>query len=259
MILDLSPIHSNLMSEGSTPLVALNAEDVYLTGNPQITFFSTLKHTMFDPDRIETIKRHDMQFGRTVRMPSFPSNGDLWMTPTYTFHLDPEGGEPYMTYENKIGNHTGSGLSLGFHHSRTINKVDNDGVTWKEKFSTVMRDLEWTFIIHRNLKELPAKRSSLEPWNSRWMKFSWDVCAICNNEDTFMAWAVDRWFCPSCQPNLFLNRDFYEIGIATDPDEYTGAFMYGGKREVAKFMKKNKPAPIDFKVMRRKIRNLNGI
>lgn len=59
-------------------LVAYGAQDVYLTGNPQITYFKTIykRHTNFATESIEQIFQGNPQFGRTVSCP-LVRQGDL--------------------------------------------------------------------------------------------------------------------------------------------------------------------------------------
>ena len=53
------------MSGGLMQLVAYGAQDVYLTGNPQITFFKVVykRHTNFAVEAIEQIVNGDFSFG----------------------------------------------------------------------------------------------------------------------------------------------------------------------------------------------------
>jgi len=59
-------------------LVAYGAQDVYLTGNPQITFFKVVyrRHTNFAVEQIEVTFNGSPDFGKTVTCP-IQRNGDL--------------------------------------------------------------------------------------------------------------------------------------------------------------------------------------
>ena len=59
-------------------LVAYGAQDVYLTGNPQITFFKTVyrRHTNFAVETIENSMNGNVDFGNRLNV-TFNRNGDL--------------------------------------------------------------------------------------------------------------------------------------------------------------------------------------
>ena len=59
-------------------LVAYGAQDMYLTGNPQITFFKIVyrRHTNFSMEAIEQTFNGTADFGRTVSA-TIARNGDL--------------------------------------------------------------------------------------------------------------------------------------------------------------------------------------
>ena len=71
------------MGGGLMQLVAYGAQDVYLTGNPQITFFKVVyrRHTNFSVEAIEQTFNGSADFGRTVTA-TISRNGDL-LTNTY--------------------------------------------------------------------------------------------------------------------------------------------------------------------------------
>ena len=66
------------MGGGLMQLVAYGAQDVYLTGNPQITFFKVVyrRHTNFSVECIEQTFNGTADFGRTVTC-NISRNGDL--------------------------------------------------------------------------------------------------------------------------------------------------------------------------------------
>ena len=66
------------MSGGLMQLVAYGAQDVYLTGNPQITFFKVVyrRHTNFSIEPIQQTWNGNADFGRTVTC-NINRNGDL--------------------------------------------------------------------------------------------------------------------------------------------------------------------------------------
>ena len=66
------------MGGGLMQLVAYGAQDVYLTGNPQITFFKVVyrRHTNFAVENIEQVFNGAADFGRKVTC-QISRNGDL--------------------------------------------------------------------------------------------------------------------------------------------------------------------------------------
>ena len=66
------------MAGGLMQLVAYGAQDVYLTGNPQITFFKMIyrRHTNFSTESIEQIITGDVDIGGKVTA-IISRNGDL--------------------------------------------------------------------------------------------------------------------------------------------------------------------------------------
>lgn len=66
------------MGGGLMQLVAYGAQDVYLTGNPQITFFKVTyrRHTNFAMESIEQTFNGCCDFGRRVQC-TIARNGDL--------------------------------------------------------------------------------------------------------------------------------------------------------------------------------------
>ena len=66
------------MTGGLMQLVAYGAQDVYLTGNPQITFFKVVyrRHTNFSMEAIEQTFNGTADFGKKVTC-TVSRNGDL--------------------------------------------------------------------------------------------------------------------------------------------------------------------------------------
>src|SRR3989344_400198 len=66
------------MGGGLMQLVAYGAQDIYLTGNPQITFFKVVyrRHTNFAMEAIEQVFNGTADFGRRVTA-TISRNGDL--------------------------------------------------------------------------------------------------------------------------------------------------------------------------------------
>jgi hypothetical protein len=66
------------MGGGLMQLVAYGAQDVYLTGNPQITFFKVVyrRHTNFSMETVEHTLNGNPDFGRKANV-TITRNGDL--------------------------------------------------------------------------------------------------------------------------------------------------------------------------------------
>jgi len=79
------------MGGGLMQLVAFGAQDIYLTGNPQITFFKVVyrRHTNFSMESIKQVFDGDADYGKSCQC-TISRNGDL-IYRIYlenTFHFD---------------------------------------------------------------------------------------------------------------------------------------------------------------------------
>jgi hypothetical protein len=77
-IIFLNIVYKQIMGGGLLQLVAYGAQDVYLTGNPQITFFKVIyrRHTNFSIESIEQTFNGEAGFNRKVTC-TISRNGDL--------------------------------------------------------------------------------------------------------------------------------------------------------------------------------------
>ena len=86
-------------------LVAYGAQDVYLTGNPQITFFKVVyrRHTNFSVEAVEQTFNGSADFGRTVSC-NIARNGDLVTKMYLRVELDEvSGGDVEWGYVRNLG------------------------------------------------------------------------------------------------------------------------------------------------------------
>ena len=94
------------MGGGLMQLVAYGAQDIYLTGNPQITFFKVVyrRHTNFSVESIEQTFNGSPDFGKKVTV-TVSRNGDL-ITNVYLQATLPAvtAGASAFTWSNEIGN-----------------------------------------------------------------------------------------------------------------------------------------------------------
>ena len=86
-------------------LVAYGAQDVYLTGNPQITFFKVVyrRHTNFSCEPIEQTFNGSAEFGRTVQC-NISRNGDAITKMHLKAKLNATTGTAKWGYVSNLGN-----------------------------------------------------------------------------------------------------------------------------------------------------------
>jgi len=91
------------MGGGLMQLVAYGAQDVYLTGNPQITFFKVVyrRHTNFSMEAIEQTFNGTADFGKKVSA-TISRNGDL-VTNMYVEIGLPASGDANKSYNDNAG------------------------------------------------------------------------------------------------------------------------------------------------------------
>ena len=97
------------MGGGLMQLVAYGAQDIYLTGNPQITFFKVVyrRHTNFSIETISQTFNSDVDFGKKSQV-TIARNGDL----IGAMHLEiklpqlhqSQNSSSYVSWTNGIGN-----------------------------------------------------------------------------------------------------------------------------------------------------------
>ena len=92
------------MGGGLMQLVAYGAQDIYLTGNPQITFFKVVyrRHTNFAVESIEQTFNGSVDFGRRVTA-TISRNGDL-IQQMYLEVVLPTAGSGTETWTYGVGN-----------------------------------------------------------------------------------------------------------------------------------------------------------
>jgi hypothetical protein len=103
----LNNIIYNKMGGGLMQLVAYGAQDVYLTGNPQITFFKVVyrRHTNFALESIAQTFNGQADFGKTASC-TISRNGDL-ITGMYLQATLPSLTSKVATYQADVGEGTG--------------------------------------------------------------------------------------------------------------------------------------------------------
>ena len=105
------------MGGGLMQLVAYGAQDIYLTGNPQITFFKVVyrRHTNFSIETIAQTFNSDVDFGKKSQV-TIARNGDL----IGAMHLEMKvqqlqqtpGTSTYVSWTNGLGNAMVKSISI---------------------------------------------------------------------------------------------------------------------------------------------------
>jgi hypothetical protein len=92
------------MGGGLMQLVAYGAQDVYLTGEPQITFFKVVyrRHTNFSVEPIEQTFNGAADFGRTVTC-NINRNGDLISAMYVVVNLQSSTSQSHWGYVRRLG------------------------------------------------------------------------------------------------------------------------------------------------------------
>ena len=102
------------MGGGLMQLVAYGAQDIYLTGNPQITFFKVVyrRHTNFSMESIKQTFNGNVEFGGDVSA-TISRNGDLVHRMYLEFNpqqLIPDGESPFEIHELACAANLGNAL-----------------------------------------------------------------------------------------------------------------------------------------------------
>lgn len=126
------------MGGGLMQLVAYGAQDVYLTGNPQITFFKIVykRHTNFAMEAIEQTVTGNEAFGNVLTS-TIGSNGDL-ITKMYikcTVSLSGSGGN--FAWVNRLGHAMLEEIELLIGGSR----IDKQYYEWLDLWYELARDV----------------------------------------------------------------------------------------------------------------------
>jgi hypothetical protein len=157
-------------------LVAYGAQDVYLTGNPQITFFKVVyrRHTNFSFESIETTFNGNASFGKRVTC-TITRNGDL-ITRCYlkvqlpeisVNDLDLDKPLPEFAWTSRIGHALVRSMELEIGGTR-VDKVYSEWLTvWQEL--TVTKDTQEAYeSLIGNTEDLVQLRTPTQVQN-RWV------------------------------------------------------------------------------------------
>lgn len=95
------------MGTGNLQIISRGGEDVYLTGNPNFTYFKAVykKHTMFSIQKMEVCNSTNVNFGSSVRF-TIGKNGDLLKNLFLELRIkglkQDQGGASYVGYTNSF-------------------------------------------------------------------------------------------------------------------------------------------------------------
>ena len=154
------------MGGGLMQLVAYGAQDVYLTGNPQITFFKVVyrRHTNFATESIEQTFNGSVNFGSKVTA-TISRNGDLisncWVEATLPKIVNNDGSSTAnvgSTYVNSVGHALLKEVELEIGGQR----IDKHYADWLEIWSELSMPAEKRDGYKRMIGKFDTGTSSLD-------------------------------------------------------------------------------------------------
>jgi len=141
------------MSGGLMQLVAYGAQDVYLTGNPQITFFKIVykRHTNFAVEAIEQIVNGDFSFGSNLSS-VIAKNGDLITKMYIKCDVSLTGSNGKFAWVNKLGHALIEEVELLIGGNRIDKQYSEWLNLWYELARDVSQDRGYDMMIGNNLE-----------------------------------------------------------------------------------------------------------
>lgn len=139
------------MSGGLMQLVAYGAQDVYLTGNPQITFFKIVykRHTNFAVEAIEQIVNGDFDFGNNLSS-TIAKNGDLITKMYIKCDVSLTGTNGKFAWVNKLGHALIEEVELLIGGNRIDKQYSEWLNLWYELARDVSQDKGYDMMIGNN-------------------------------------------------------------------------------------------------------------
>lgn len=139
------------MSGGLMQLVAYGAQDVYLTGNPQITFFKVVykRHTNFAIEAIEQIVNGDFSFGSNLSS-TIAKNGDLITKMYIKCDVSLTGTNGKFAWVNKLGHALIEEVELLIGGNRIDKQYSEWLNLWYELARDVSQDRGYDMMIGNN-------------------------------------------------------------------------------------------------------------
>ena len=139
------------MGGGLLQLVAYGAQDVYLTGNPQITFFKIVykRHTNFAVEAIEQIVNGDFSFGNNLSS-TIAKNGDLITKMYIKCDVSLTGTDGNFAWINKLGHALIEEVELLIGGNRIDKQYSEWLNIWYELARNVSQDKGYDMMIGNN-------------------------------------------------------------------------------------------------------------
>ena len=133
-------------------LVAMGAQDVFLTGNPQITFFKMVykRHTNFAVEAIEQIVNGDFAFGNNLSC-TIARNGDLITKMYIKCDVSLTGADGKFAWVNKLGHALLEEVELLIGGNRIDKQYSEWLNLWYELARDVSQDKGYDMMIGSNL------------------------------------------------------------------------------------------------------------
>ena len=205
------------MGGGLLQLVAYGAQDVYLTGNPQITFFKVVyrRHTNFAIESIQQTFNGTAAFGNTVNI-TVSRNGDL-INRTYLQVTVPaltETDRAKESYVNYFGLKLLSQVTVEI-GGQQIDKHYSDWMyIWNELSLPVGKRHGYNMMVGADGKSLSEKKTTaLSP------------TAGANGEKTTLYIPLEFWFCRNVGLALpLIALQYHEVKIKIQFEEFSKCF-----------------------------------
>jgi hypothetical protein len=205
------------MGGGLLQLVAYGAQDVYLTGNPQITFFKVVyrRHTNFAIESIQQTFNGTAAFGNTVNI-TVSRNGDL-INRTYLQVTVPaltETDRAKESYVNYFGLKLLSQVTVEI-GGQQIDKHYSDWMyIWNELSLPVGKRHGYNAMVGADGKALSDKKTA-----------TLSATAGANEEKTTLYIPLEFWFCRNVGLALpLIALQYHEVKIKIQFEEFSKCF-----------------------------------
>jgi hypothetical protein len=169
------------MGGGLMQLVAYGAQDIYLTGNPQITFFKVVyrRHTNFSMEAIEQTFNGAADFGRKVTC-NISRNGDLihrmYLQATLPSVVVPNGDEDSFRWVDWVGHALIKNVELEIGGQR-IDKHYGDWLhIWNELSQTTGHQVGYGDMVGNTIDLITAGKNKTFPEKTLYIPLEFWFC-----------------------------------------------------------------------------------
>lgn len=156
------------MSGGLIQLAAYGQQDIYLSGNPQITFFKIIyrRHTNFSIEAIEQIFGTEPDFGKIVAANIARGNGDLihkiYFQVTLPALKQDQSGASWVGYVNSIGHNIIKRVELEIGGQMIERHYSEWLEIWSELTQTEAERREYNIMVGKYNTEYALQTNALE-------------------------------------------------------------------------------------------------